>query len=403
MKFQFFALTCACIVAASRPTLAQQPVTRAAAIAAVIDHGPRVALARADSAAAQAQLTIARQFENPVASATYSKSVPQQHYALGIPIDFPWMRSPRISGALAGTEAAQYRFLFERAAATYIADTSYTRALVAEKRMVLSGRSARDGDSLLVLSRLRRDAGDGSELDVQLATVVAGPLANMAARDSLETAAALSDLQSLMGINANAPVITLADSLDIGIAEPDAADGLRLLEAAADADTRAAEFRVRQQQRTLFATPSLSVGFEAHDPTGVETGKLPTIGVAVSLPLFNQNRGAIMLAQADRARARAVLALVRLEGGAQLIRARRELTAARNRAARSERLRQSAERVSALSLLAFREGAAALPSVLEAQRTSREALSQYVADVAAARNAAGIVRLLTLTVDRTQP
>ena len=49
-------------------------------------------------------------------------------------------------------------------------------------------------------------------------------------------------------------------------------------------------------------------------------------------------------------------ASARVEGGAQLIRARRELTAARNRAARSERLRQSAERVSALSLLAFREG-----------------------------------------------
>ena len=53
-----------------------------------------------------------------------------------------------------------------------------------------------------------------------------------------------------------------------------------------------------------------------------------------------------------------------------------------------------------LSLFAYREGAFALSSVIEAQRIARETLSQYVDDLAAARNAAGIVRLLTLTVHR---
>jgi len=38
--------------------------------------------------------------------------------------------------------------------------------------------------------------------------------------------------------------------------------------------------------------------------------------------------------------------------------------------------------------------------VLEAQRIARETLSQYVDDVAAARNAAGVVHLLTLTAHR---
>ena len=403
MKFQQFVATCSLVIAASHLAVAQQPVSRAEAIAAVIGRGPRVALARADSAAARARLTIARQFENPVGSASYSKSVPQLHYVLDFPIDFPWLRSPRISGATAGMGAARYRYAFEREAAAFEADTTYTRALAAAKRMALSARSARDGDSLLVLARVRRDAGDGSELDVQLATVVAGQMANAAARDSLESVAALLDLQSLMGIDAKSPALTLADTLDIGDAILDGGTGMQLLVAAAESDVKAADFAVRLQQRTLFAPPSLSLGFESHDPSGAEKGALPTIGVALPLPLFNQNRGAIGLAQAERDRAQAALALARIEGSAQLLRARRALSAARDRAARSGRLQQSAERVAALSLLAFREGAAALPSVLEAQRASRDALSQYVDDVAAARNAAGIVRLLTLTVDRLQP
>jgi cobalt-zinc-cadmium efflux system outer membrane protein len=403
MKFQQLVATCVLTIAASRLAAAQQAVSRVEAIAAVVGRGPRVALARADSAAARAHLTIARQFENPVGSASYSKSVPQLHYVLDFPIDFPWLRWPRISGAMAGLGAARYRYVFEREAAAYEADTTYTRALAAAKRVALSTRSARDGDSLLVLARVRRDAGDGSELDVQLATVIAGQMVNAAARDSLESVAALLDLQSLMGIDAKAPALMLTDTLDIGDAVLNSGTGVQLLVAAAESDAQAAEYAVRLQKRTLFAPPSLSLGFESHDPTGAETGALPTIGITLPLPLFNQNRGAIGLAQAERDRAQAALALARIEGSAQLLRARRQLSAARDRAARSGRLQQSAERVAALSLLAFREGAAALPSVLEAQRASREALAQYVDDVAAARNAAGIVRLLTLTVDRIQP
>jgi hypothetical protein len=86
---------------------------------------------------------------------------------------------------------------------------------------------------------------------------------------------------------------------------------------------------------------------------------------------------------------------------AALARAHRAAAVAQERAARSQRLLEGANRVASLSLLAYREGAAALASVLEAQRTARETLAQYVEDVAAARNAAGLVRLLTLTANRT--
>ena len=61
------------------------------------------------------------------------------------------------------------------------------------------------------------------------------------------------------------------------------------------------------------------------------------------------------------------------------------------------RLLSSADRVAAMSLQAYAEGVVALPNVLEAHRNAREALARYIDDVAAANDAAAVVRLLTAT------
>jgi outer membrane protein, heavy metal efflux system len=376
---------------------AQRAVTRADAVAAALARGPRIAFARADSTSAHAGLTIARQFENPILALTYSKAVPQEHFVMDVPLDYPWIRNARVGAAASGMGAARYRFDFNRAAISFEAETAYTAALAAARRAGYSRSTAREADSVLTLARLRRDAGDGSELDVQLAVVSAGQVANAAARDSLDALAALLDVQALMGLPSNEPTVTLADSLDSGasLAEPQA--GTQLLVAAAEEDLQSADQVLTLERRLLFAAPSLTIGWETKDPTGAEPGTLPTVGIALPLPLFNQNRGTILLAQAQRDRADAALSVARLEGAQQVARARRELALARDRLARSERLVTAANRVEALSLIAYREGASALASVLEAQRIARETLSQYVNDVAAARNAAGILHLLTLT------
>jgi cobalt-zinc-cadmium efflux system outer membrane protein len=379
---------------------AQRAVTRADVVAAALARGARIAFARADSTAARAGLSIASQFENPVLSLGYSKSVPQQHFSVDVPLDYPWLRKARVGAATAGLGAARYRFDFERAAVTFEAETAYTNALAAATRAGFSRATARDADSVLMLARVRRDAGDGSELDVQLASVSLGQIANAASRDSLDAIAAVLAIQALMGLPSDAPSLVLADTLDAGGAPAELPAGPQLLVAAAEEDLRQAGQALTLEKRLLFAAPSLTVGWEQRDPTGAEPGTLPTVGIALPLPLFNQNRGTILLAQSQRDRAEAALALARLEGAQQAARARRELALARERLARSERLVASANRVAQLSLLAYREGAFALPSVLEAQRIARETLSQYVNDVVAARNAAGLVHLLTLTVHR---
>lgn len=393
-SLRFFLL----LAALSSAGNAQQVVSRSDAIAAALSRGARLGVARADTAAARAQLATASAFTNPSLAATYTNAVPQYHVALDLPIDFPGVRSTRIQSAKASLLAAQYRFRFERAAIILDADTTYTHAQAALAHARLSRRNAADADSLLRMAIARRDAGDASELDVQLALVNAGQQENIAVGDSVNAILSLDDLRTVMGIAANGGALVIADSLAAPF--PDSAlafTGNTLPVAAATAALTAAELDVRLQHRSVLGSPSVVAGFDTHDPTGAEPGILPTFGFSIPLPLLNRNRGPIAAAEAERTRARAALDLARLESAAQIARALRERNASLARVARDERLVSSANRVAAMSLTAYRAGASSLPNVFEAQRNARDVLSQYIDDIAAALNANSTLRLMTLT------
>jgi len=343
-------------------------------------------------------------FPNPALSAGYSKSTPRYHFSLDLPLEYPWQRSARIGAARSGRVSAAYRYRFERAATTLDADTAYTRALVAQARTQLSRRNAIEADSLRRIAVARRDAGDASDLDVELASVFAGQQANAAITDSLDAVTALLGLQVIMGIGPDSLEVQLADSLapPPGDTVPTTA-GIPLPVAAATADLESAELALRAERRNVFGPPSLSAGFENYDPGGGEPGILPTFGVSIPFPLFNRNRGPIVSAQADRDRAQAALTLARVETQAEIARALRDRDLALARLDRDQRLVTSANRVAALSLVAYREGAAPLAAVLEAQRNAREVLGGYLDDLAAAWIAIAVVRLVTLTAATELP
>ncbi len=237
---------------------AQEPMTRAQAVAAALARGARAALGRADTAAARGLARSARAFPNPVLSTGYTKDAPQYHAILDLPLDLPWLRAPRIGAAESARAAARHGFAFERAAIRFEVDTTYTLTLSAQMHARLSRRTALDADSLLKVARLRRDAGDVSELDVRLAAVNAGQLENVAVDDSLAAVDALLALQLQAGLAGDEPVIALADSLvppaesletPTGAAEP-------LPVAAAAATLRSEERALAFAHRSIFA-PSL--------------------------------------------------------------------------------------------------------------------------------------------------
>ncbi len=395
---------------------AQQAVTREQVVAAALTRGPRLVLARTDSATAVGELRAARAYPNPTFTGSYTKDVPQYHAIAELPLDLT--RGPRVGSARAGLRAASARYGFERAAVRFDAETTYTRALTAASHARLSQHSARDADSLRTLAIVRRDAGDASELDVALATVSAGQAENIATADSLTALAALLNVERVMGLPASEPTIVLADTLvltDTTATAPPSApppggvgpgapatqaptSPVPVTVAAAEADLAARERALSVARLTAFGTPDIQLGADWHDPSpGAPKGLLPVIGAIVPIPLFNRGRGDVAVATAARDRAAAQLEIARRESEASIAQVTREQTVALSRVARDRTLLAAASRVAAMSLTAFAEGAVALPNVLDAQRAVREGRAQYIDDVAAANNAAAELRLLTTT------
>ena len=356
-----------------------------------------MAVARADTLAAHAQLLTARAVPNPSLTTTYSKDPPQYHIIAGLPLDIGAFRSARIQSAEAARLAAALRFQHDRAAISFDADTTYTRVLAAAAHAQLSRRNALDADSLRRIAEIRRDAGDASDLEVELAAVNAGQQLNAAIADSLILVSAMLDLQAVVGVSANQPGVFPADSLappPDDESEPVA--GTPLLIASAEAQVTAAEFGRRAQQRSVWTLPSIEGGVEFLEP-GVSRTVLPTVGLSFPLPLLSRNEGPILAASAEYDRARAELDVARLESRVLIQRSLREREVALGRVARDRVLLERANRVVGMSIRAYQEGAAPLANVLEAQRTTREVLSQYIDDVAAAWIAVAAVRLHTLT------
>ena len=163
--------------------------------------------------AAVARVIEARGYPDPELIANYSKDAPQYHVLLAWPMDLGGIRSTRIHAAASLREAALLRFQFDRASIAFDADTAYTQALAAQARARLSRRNAIDADSLRRIAEIRRDAGDASELEVQLALVFAGQQANAATNDSLALALSLLDLQAITGMPTDEVRIALSDTL----------------------------------------------------------------------------------------------------------------------------------------------------------------------------------------------
>ena len=374
----------------------QQPVTRQQAVESAVARGARSAVARADTLVGAAQVLTARSWGNPSLAGTYSKSPPNYHAIVDLPLDITGARGARIRAAQASRLASQYRFDFERAAAALDADTSYTRALAALERVRLSRRNARDADSLRRMAVIRRDAGDASELDVLLASVNAGQAANLAIADSVTLISSIFDLQTVMGLDTTGISIVPSDSLTMPpLTLPNAITESTLPIAAARGALSAADLSVRVQRRSVFTPFSILAGVEWGDPGA--PGLLPTFGLSIPLPVLNRNRGPIALAEAERERARAELALALFQTEATIGRARRERAAALEKLQRDRVLVESASRIVSMSLVAYREGAQALPAVLEAQRNARDILSQYITDLADAWIATATLRLYSLT------
>jgi cobalt-zinc-cadmium efflux system outer membrane protein len=218
--------------------------------------------------------------------------------------------------------------------------------------------------------------------------------------DSVGVAASAGMAPAQPGAAPTAPGVAAANAPTTGATTGPSVVGATPSVAAAEANLQATELAITRERRSVFGITSFQLGVEWHDPTvdPPENRKLAVVGLSVPLPLFNQNQGAIAQAYAERDRARAELTAARLTARQRLVEALNELASLRARVARDQELVVRADRVASKSLEAYREGASALPAVLEARRTAREVLGQYIDDLTALITLQAELRVLTQTV-----
>ena len=156
------------------------------------------------------------------------------------------------------------------------------------------------------------------------------------------------DLQQVMGLAGDSALVSLADSLAVEPPDSGTPVGVPLGVAAAAADLKAAERVLSLERAVNFPSPSVQVGVENGDPTGQERGILPTIGITLPIPLFNQNGGAIGRAAAERDRAAAEYALPQRVSDAAIAQARRVQTLTNAKVSRDAALLTGADSVATM-------------------------------------------------------
>ena len=377
---------------------AQAPLTLRAAVERASVDGGDISRARIDTVSSAALVLGARSWPNPQLITGYTQDVPRYHVALEFPLDPTFLRRLRIGAAAAGHLASRRQWQSTLALTRWQVESAYARARLEEARASLSRATWQATDTLLTMTRLRRDEGDASDLDVDVAMVEAIQFASMYSADSLQAELAVLEVQRLVGLGSDQRRVILVDSLATLVRDALATDtssrsgGLPAAAARATVDARALE--VRLARRRWWPVPSVTVGFDTHDPSGTGNTPLPMVGVSVPLPTFTRFGAGVQLAQAAEARARVDLAVLERETEGSFVQARQTLKSAEARLVALRGSLDASRRIAERALLAYREGAAALPYVLQVQRSVRDAMVQLIGAEATALSAAAQIRYL---------
>lgn len=381
-----------------RPLHPQGPtrLTRDDAIATALASSPTIARAAADTLRARGGVDAARLLEDPSLLGSWSKSAPRWHVEVEWPLGLLGPRGAAIAAAMARRTVATVGWEATRATVALAADTAYTMAVAATLRAVQARDDAADGGEFLRIAMAQRAAGEASAFEVELARLEAGRLASAARRDSLAAIAARRDLALAMGRSPDEATWQLEGVLDVVDAPTQRADSTSLVVRWAEAELDAADREVALATRRRFAGINLLTGVEFGDPAGDERGILPVVGLTIPLPLYNRQRGATLIARADRDRAAAGLAAVRAEQAALVAGALDRRRAAREDLARDTDLLAAADTVLAMARTAYREGESSLANVLTARRTAREVRLAHVEHRADLLIASAVLHYLTL-------
>jgi cobalt-zinc-cadmium efflux system outer membrane protein len=371
-------------------TAQDAPLTFQSALDIAIANNLDLAAARLGRAVREAEVRAAGQHPNPDLVFETTKDTPHQMLSLDIPFE-PWKRSRRIDLAREELKLADVDDTAAMQALRRSVRLAYYGLLAADEGATLAQSMVEVATRVREVAQARFEEGAAPRLDVMAAEL---GLARAKADLELVRSARLAAQAEMNGLLNRPPSRPLAVAGDLAEGAPlPPVEQVAVRAAAGNAELLAAEREVAIEDRRLgllkaerFPTPVFSAGAVFNAPGEFDVGY--RAGLSLAVPLFDRNQGQIAgsLALADQARTRRAALRRSVEAKAFAAHAR-ALAQRAQVAAYRETLVPTATTIESLAEEGYRLGRSPVLAVLEAQRTLRDAKSEYLSSLLSLQSA----------------
>ena len=376
---------------AAQTAPATRPLTLSSVLDSVSARHPVIEAARARIRIAQGARSIAGRLRNPMLSYDIENAAfpgrdapPMDREAmtlLTLPLEPIYQRGPMVRRANADIQAAIRQASFDRLDLMVAATEAFHRAALAQIRTTTARDVAAWLDSIVAYNTARVREGVAAEADQIRSELERDQARTEAVMREAELTQATARLAALISdsVTHMLPLAVAIDSSAFDLPEGDASSALdRALRnrpdlVAARERVASAAAGISVERRMIFRELALSFGSKQ----SAGTSSLMA-GVSVPVPLFSQNSGDILRAQAARDIAGFELAAMRRDVQAEVLgfllaaRLLSEQVRSLTTGPPGQRLLNRAEDSRRIALGAYREGAIPLTQVIDASRAWAE-------------------------------
>ena len=369
-----------------------------------VNH-PLVQAANGRTRAAVASRSTARTLPNPVFSVQTDQTpsfaggqaagMERETMAMAtFPLEFLYQRNPRVVRASAEVRAAEADAMATRQRIALDAAAAFYRTALAQVQVATTHDLLRWLDTLVAYNRARVEEGVAAEADLIRSELERERLAAEASMQEAELEQVRAALAAFVSEPraAVSPNVTVED-MPFPLPDDTGGDAPSAQASAAggpnpgiDArpDLRAARERLAASGAAIAGERSMFLRELGATIGTMRVGQMSSMiaGLSFPVPLFDQNRGEVRRAQAERDVAAFELAALERTAAAELVgasKAARTLTAQAERLARRDSLGflARAEESRRIALGAYREGAVPLYQVIDVARSWAEARMTY--------------------------
>jgi len=324
---------------------------------------------------ARADLLKANMLPNPVFSLLFPVGPKLLEADLEIPIEVLWQRPHRIAAAEIDAQSLAENLIEDGLGLIRDVQTTYSDLWLARERVRLTEEDAQIKIRMANIVRGRMEAGETSELDASSAYVDSFQAADATKRLSNEAIIVRQQLIALLGIVSNDTGFEIMP-VDITAHSSVSIDELLQTALAVRPDLRAAELKIEAAGKRLGWEKSKIYNFIAVIDAKDEGEDSLTVGpgLAVEIPVFNQNNSGIARARAELEQATRQYEVIRQNIVLQVRQAYTEYVSTREQFdSWNNHIVPSLERIFIQTKESLTAGEVSYLSVLEAEQNSVEA------------------------------